>query len=180
MASAGPGAPVAGCVTGNWRSTAVSAPAASGSASAAFSGGSGVALTVGANGEAIIDFSKMRPVEFTAKALGSEVSGTVTFAGQVSGTVQTGTPSPSPSGTWAPVPPVNWGNTRVTVDLRQPVKARPVDNVLIADYVGDGASQTGDVVDIEPLLGKGRYQCQGDNLVLTPDDRGMSWTLTRA
>jgi hypothetical protein len=192
-ASTGTGAPVAGCVTGAWRSTAVSAQAASGSTSANFSGGSGVAVTVGANGETVIDFSTMRPVDFTTTALGSQVSGNFTFSGQVSGTVQTGTASPTatpgPSGTtatataagtWEPVPPVNWGNTRVTVDLLEPVKVRPVDNVRIADYVGDGANRTGNVVNIEPLLGKGRYQCQGDNLVLTPQDGGMSWTLTRA
>ena len=81
------------------------------------------------------------------------------------------------SGTWEPVPPVNWGDTRLTVDLTQPVKARPFDNVKIADYVGDGAKQSGDVVDIEPLLGEGLYQCQGQ----TPKDaNGIAWTLSRA
>jgi hypothetical protein len=36
-------------------------------------------------------------------------------------------------------------------------------------------------VDIEPLLGKGRYDCSGSTLVLTPDGGdGMRWTLTRA
>ena len=60
--------------------------------------------------------------------------------------------------TWEPVPPIDWGNTRVTVDLLTPIRVRPVDNVRIADYVGDGADRTGNVVDIEPLLGKGRCQ----------------------
>jgi hypothetical protein len=92
----------------------------------------------------------------------------------------TGTSTTGTSGTWEPVPPVDWGDTRVTVDLLTPMKVRPVDNVRIADYVGDGANRTGNVVDIEPLLGKGQYQCQGERLVLTPDDEGMSWTLTRA
>jgi hypothetical protein len=217
-ASAGAGAPVASCVTGNWRSTAVSAQAASGTASANVTGGGGVAVTIGANGETVVDFSKMQPVDFTTKVAGSEVSGHFTFSGQVAATVRTGTGSGSPGtggspsgsatpmtsatpsasaspntsgspssgvtpgteGNWEPVPPINWGDTRVTVDLTAPVKVRPVDNVRIADYVGDGASRTGNVVDIEPLLGKGTYQCQGDSLVLTPDDGGMGWTLTRA
>jgi hypothetical protein len=220
-AGAAAGGPVAGCVTGKWRTTAVNTQAASGASNASLSGGGGVAVTVGANGETTIDFSKMRPVSFTTTALGSEVSGQFTFAGQVSGTVRTGTgtgtsasespttgastagasvgpttgatagPASSPanspatgagdqSGTWEPVPPIDWADTRVTVDLLKPMKVRPVENVKIADYVADGASQTGNVVDIEPLLGKGSYQCQGDNLVLTPDDGGMGWTLTRA
>jgi hypothetical protein len=84
------------------------------------------------------------------------------------------------SGTWEPVPPIDWGDTRVTVDLVQPMKVRVLDNAQLDDYVGEGASRTGDVIDIEPLLGKSSYQCAGDSLVLTPDDGGMSWTLSRA
>jgi hypothetical protein len=227
------GAPVANCVTGTWRSTAVGAQAASGTARANLTGGSGVMVTIGANGATSVDFSTMQPVEFTTTAVGTEVSGNFTFSGQVSGTVRTGgasatqtagpttsptasptaSPTTSPtgslttspavsptatatptagasvtpggaadtSGTWEPVPPIDWGNTRVTVDLLTPIKVRPVDNVRIGDYVGDGANRTGNVVDVEPLLGKGTYQCQGgDRLVLTPDDEGLSWTLTRA
>jgi hypothetical protein len=199
-ASRASGGPVASCVTGNWRSTEVNAAGRNGSASASLTGGSGVAVSVGANGETDIDFAKMQPVEFSTKVAGSDFSGRFTFAGQVSALVQTGpatsTPSPALTGTasaspsaspstsdegrWEPVPPVSWGDTRVTVDLTAPVKARPVDNIRIADYVGDGAKQTGNVVDIEPLLGEGRYQCAGDNLILTPDDGGIAWTLTRA
>lgn len=223
-ASRAAGGPVAGCVTGSWRSTAVGEQASSGTARASLSGGSGVMVTIGGNGETIVDFTRMQPVDFTSKVGGTEVSGHFIFAGQVSGTVQTGAtssasptaspteppsptatpPSPTPSGpatppsstatpptptaspgetgtgSWEPVPPVDWGNTRVTVDLVKPMKARPVDNVRIADYVGTGADQTGGVVDIEPLLGKGSYRCQGDSLVLTPEDGGMAWTLTRA
>jgi hypothetical protein len=175
-ASAGSGAPVASCVTGSWRSTTVSAHAASGTASADLTGGGGVGVTVGPNGETAIDFSKMQPVDFTTKAAGADVTGKFTFSGQVSATVRTGTGT---EGTWEPVPPVNWGDTRVTVDLTSPLKIRPVDNIKIADYVGEGASRTGNVVDIAPLLGKGRYQCQGDTLMITPDE-GMGWTLTRA
>jgi hypothetical protein len=233
VASAAPGAPVAGCVTGNWRSTAVSAQAAG----ASVSGGGGVAVAIGPNGQTAIDFAGMRPVAFTAPAAGTEVSGTFTFTGTVSGTVRTGeagagtsasppaggtampmptpsltagtsagavpglsptagagvgtsgTASPSPtiggsassSGSWEPLPPVRWGNTRVTVDLTAPVKIRMLDNAQISDYVGDGASRTGNVVDIEPLLGRGTYDCSGDTLVLTPDrGDGTRWTLTRA
>jgi hypothetical protein len=222
--SAAPGAPVASCVTGNWRTTAVSAQAASGATSADVSGGGGVALTVGDDGQTAIDFSKMQPVAFTATATGTEVSGRFTFGGKVAGTVRTGAaaasgtsegPSSSPaasvggspsidlrpsasvgaspsggatasasgetaSGSWEPVPPIDWGDTRVTVDLVQPMKVRVLDNAQLKDYVGEGASRTGDVIDIEPLLGKSNYQCSADSLVLTPTDGGMSWTLSRA
>jgi hypothetical protein len=222
---------VASCVTGNWRSTAVSAQAATVGANANLSGGGGVAVTIGANGQTTIDFSKMQPVAFTATAAGTQVTGSFTFAGKVAGTVRTGTggsgtsagpstgasPSTSASpatsagvsastgagvpgtsasagptmsasagtgegtsGTWDPVPPIDWGDTRVTVDLLQPVKVRVLDNAQIRDYAGDGASRTGNVIDVEPFLGKGTYQCTGDTLVLTPDDGGMSWNLTRA
>lgn len=69
----------------------------------------------------------------------------------------------------------------MTVDLTEPVKAQLFDNVRIAEYVGDGAAQSGNVVDIEPLLGEGRYECQGQTLVLTPkDQQGITWTLARA
>jgi hypothetical protein len=241
-ASAGAGAPVASCVTGTWRTTGVSAQATTGAASANLNGGSGVTVTIGANGETAIDFAKMQPVNFSTTAAGAAVTGTFTFAGQVSATVRTGTagatptadsttaptgtavptmsptaapttaptgtagPAVSPtgaaglttgpsvtaspitspsgaadtSGTWEPVPPIDWANTRVTVDLLTPVKVRPVDNLRIADYVGDSADRTGNVVDVEPLLGKGTYQCQGDTLTITPEKNGMGWTLTRA
>ncbi len=206
--SAAPGAPVASCVTGTWRTSAVSAQAATGAANANISGGGGVAVTVGANGQTTVDFSKMQPVAFTATAAGTEVSGRFTFAGKVAGTVRTDTegsatsptasagtslstgpttgaslstgPATGASGSWEPVPPIDWGDTRVTVDLTQPMKVRVLDNAQIQDYVGAGASRTGDVIDVEPLLGKGTYQCTGDTLVLAPDDGGMSWTLTKA
>lgn len=181
--SASAGGPVASCVTGNWRSTTVGAQAANGAASANVSGGGGVAVTVGANGQTTVDFSNMQPVAFTATAAGTEVSGRFTLAGKVAGTVRTGPATASSEGTsgsWEPAQPIDWGDTRVTVDLTQPMKVRVLDNAQLDDYVGDGASRTGNVIDVEPLLGKGRYQCTGDTLVLTPDDGGMSWTLSRA
>jgi hypothetical protein len=84
------------------------------------------------------------------------------------------------AGSWAPIPPLNWGDTRVTVKLTEPAQATLFDNVRIAEYVGDGASRSGDVVDIQPLLGEGRYQCTGDTLTLTPKDAGgLTWVLRR-
>jgi hypothetical protein len=66
------------------------------------------------------------------------------------------------------------------VDLTEPVQARPFDNVRIGEVVGGGVDQTGNVVDVNPLFGRGRYECRGDTLTITPaDDGGLGWTLSR-
>ena len=92
------GGPVASFVTGTWRSTAVSARAASGTARANLSGGDGVLVTIGPDGETTVDFSKMRPVDFATTALGTDVTGHIAFSGQVSGTVRTGDADATPTG----------------------------------------------------------------------------------
>ncbi|HYN95456.1 MAG TPA: hypothetical protein VES42_16530 [Pilimelia sp.] len=102
--------------------------------------------------------------------------------------VVTGTAAPTASagggatsGVWEPVPPVNWGDTRLTVELTKPATVRVLDNQPIGNYVGDGADRTGNVVDVDPFLGVGTYECRGDTLVLAPDDdNGIAWTLSRA
>jgi hypothetical protein len=125
--------------------------------------------------------TSMEPTMGTGPATSASASPAASATPGLATSGSTGPSSTSEmAGTWEPVPPVNWGDTRVTVDLTAPAKVRPVDNIRIADYVGDGASRTGNVVDVEPLLGKGSYQCQGDSLILTPDNGGMGWTLTRA
>jgi hypothetical protein len=178
---AGTGGPVASCVTGDWRSTAASGQATAGTASAQISGGSGIAFKVGPNGETAADFTGMQPATFTVGVGGTDVAGTFVYAGTVTGTVSTGGGVDATSGTLEPVGTVDWGQTRVTVDLTKPVKVRPLDNARIGDYTGDGANQTGNVVDVDPLLGAGRYECRGDTLVLTPGaDNGITWTLQRA
>jgi hypothetical protein len=178
-ASAGP---VATCVAGQWRSTGATGAAAAGGASARIAGGGGVMFTVGANGETTVAFDGMRPATFTVTVAGTDVVGSFTYAGTVAGTIRTGGGVQATSGTWEPIGDVDWGQTRVTVDLTEPVKVRPLDNARIGDYVGDGADQTGNVVDVDPLLGAGRYECRGDTLVLSPDTDGggITWTLERA
>ncbi|HWG98935.1 MAG TPA: hypothetical protein VNV66_06340 [Pilimelia sp.] len=93
----------------------------------------------------------------------------------------TATPTGDQSGTWQPVGDINWDETRLTLDLTEPVQARPFDNVPIGQYVGSGAERSGNAVDIDPFFDNGRYTCQGDRLLLTPDDDGdIPWTLVRA
>jgi hypothetical protein len=177
-----PGGPLASCVAGDWRSTGVSGTAEAGTASARLDGGGGVAFKVGAAGETTVDFSGMQPVNFTVAVGGTDVVGSFTYAGTVTGTIQTSGGATATSGVWEPVGNVDWGQTRVTVDLTKPVRVRPLDKAAIGDYIGDSANQSGNVVDVDPLLGTGRYECRGDSLVLSPDPDGgvLTWTLERA
>lgn len=180
----GSAAPVNGaaaqCMVGDWRSTGATGSARTGGASADLSGGSGVAVTIQPDGAVTLDFSGMQPVDFTAQVAGTEVSGDFVYGGRATGTIRT-EGGAATEGAVRPVPPIEWGEVRVTVDLTAPVKARPFDDVRLGDYVGDGVGQTGDVVDVHPFLGEGDYRCQGDTLVITPaDDNGITWTLTKA
>jgi hypothetical protein len=84
------------------------------------------------------------------------------------------------SGNWEPVEP-DWGDVRLTVELTEPVTARPFEDVPIGDYVDQADQWTGEVVDVDPILGEGSFRCEADRLVLSPGgDAGITWTLTRA
>lgn len=171
----------AACLTGDWRTTGATGRAGTGDASAQLSGGSGVAVTIQPDGAVTADFSGMQPVDFSAQVAGADVRGRFTYGGKVTGTISTTQGATATEGTWKPVPPVDWGDTRLTVDLTEPVQARPFDDVRIGDYVGDGVGQTGNVVDIDPFFGEGTYECQGSTIVLAPaDGSGITWTLARA
>lgn len=174
------GGPVASCVAGSWRTTAAAGQTGGALASASISGGDGVVVKVGPTGETTVDFAGMRPVTFSAQLGDAKIAGTFAYAGQAAGTVSTGTGGGT-TGEWAPVPPLRWGDTRVTVQLTEPTPAKLFDNVRISEYVGDGANRSGDVVDIQPLLGEGRYECAGNTLTLTPKDAGgLTWVLNKA
>ncbi|RKR88142.1 hypothetical protein BDK92_2449 [Micromonospora pisi] len=172
--------PVASCVTGDWRTTSAAGQTGGALASASISGGDGVLVKVGPTGATTVDFAGMRPVSFNAQLGDAKVAGRFSYAGQANGTVSTGGTGGT-AGDWAPIPPLQWGDTRVTVELTEPAPAKLFDNVRIAEYVGDGATRSADVVDIQPLLGAGRYQCGGNTLTLTPKDAGgLTWVLNRA
>lgn len=176
------GAPsqVANCVVGSWQTTAVQQSAAAQGGSATVSGGAGVRLNVAADGAATLDFTSMQPVNFEAMVLGQNVKGSFTYAGEASTKVRTDSPSAT-SGTWQPAGSVDWSKVKVSADLTQPVQGKPLDNLPLRDYLGDKSSQTGGVVDIDPLLGKGTYTCEGStSLTLTPENtKGLKWTLTK-
>jgi hypothetical protein len=80
--------PAAACPAGDWRSSGVSASAATGGATLALQGGSGVSLTVGADGAVQADFAGMQPIAFTGQVAGAQVTGELVYQGPTSGTVR--------------------------------------------------------------------------------------------
>jgi hypothetical protein len=189
---------VAECVAGTWRSTAVRTAAGGDVASARVDGGSGITVRIADNGGVSLDFAGMQPATFSAQVAGVDVRGSFRYAGNASGQITTqaggitpggaspdeespgeespGGQEPAASGTWEPIGDIDWSRTRVTVDLTEPVEARPADDVEIGDFVAN--AQTGDAVDIDPFFDRGTYECTDDQLVITPDEEGdLTWTL---
>lgn len=164
-----PGA-VAACVVGTWHSVE-----AKGSANIV--GGGGVVVEIAASGAVTMDFANMQPATFAVKIGNADVLGKFVYNGKANGTVQT---TGETSGTWEPVGTIDWSTLTVTADLTEPVQARPLNNLPLADYLGPNSDATGGVVDVAPLLGKGTYTCEGATLVITPEtDKGLTWTLAR-
>lgn len=174
---------VADCVTGSWRTTALPPDTETGTVDADVTGGAGISVRIQPSGRTVIDFSDMQPVTFSAHVGTADVRGRFTYAGTATGTMTTtpgGTADPGATssmpadmiGSWQPVGDLDWDNTTFTLDLTDPVEARPFDNVPLDRYTGSNADETGDVVDIDPFFDAGRYACQGDTLTVTPDDDG--------
>ncbi|MEH1127183.1 hypothetical protein [Micromonospora sp. CPCC 206061] len=188
-ASPTPGGPFASCLVGDWRSTGVEGRAGGDVASATIQGGGGVAVTIQDSGEVRADFRDMRPITFTARLGDADLQGEFSYAGEASGTFRTETVTPggtapaSGFGVWEPVGPVDWEAVRLTLRLTDPADATLLDNAPVGDYLGEAAERTGDIVDTDPVLGEGGYECRGDTIVLRPDEDeegGITWALARA
>lgn len=181
--SAAPSGPtatgVAECVVGDWRTTGVAADATSEAGTVDVSGGAGVSMTIGSDGATTVDFAAMDPVTFDGEIAGASVAGELAYGGAASGAVRTDTGAAS--GTWEPVGSADWRDVTVTVALTEPVAATPIDNAPIGDLVEQADEVTGEVVDIEPILGEGTFRCEGETLALGPVDGepGLTWTLER-
>jgi hypothetical protein len=171
---------VAECVVGDWRSTGTEGEVGGGPVTATTSSGDGVSLSVGADGATRVDFTEMQPVTIDGEAAGAAVAGELTYAGEASGTIQTDTGTDA--GTWEPVETADWSGVTVTVNLSEPVAGTPVDDAPIGDVIEQADEVTGEIVDVEPMLGEGRFECDGETLILSPTEGegGMTWTLTRA
>lgn len=169
------GGTVAPCVVGDWRSTGVGGEVGAGPVTLAVAGGDGVTLAVAEDGAATLDFSRMQPITFTGAVAGANAAGEVTYAGEARGAVDTG--SEAESGTWRPRADADWSRVRVTVAMTEPTQARPIDDVALGDVVERADEVTGEVVDIDPVLGEADYACGEETLEVT--DAGVTWTFGR-
>lgn len=173
--SAPGGGQVASCVVGDWRSTGVGGEVGGGPVALTVAGGEGVTLAVVQDGAATLDFSRMRPLTFTGEVAGASAAGEVTYTGAARGAVDTG--GEESSGTWRPRADADWSRVRVTVVVTEPTRARPIDDVALGEVVERADEVTGEVVDVDPVLGEADYACGDETLEVT--DAGVTWTFTR-
>jgi hypothetical protein len=146
------------------------------------SGGGGFTVTVAADGKTMIDFAGMQPIMFNSGVGGTTIKGTYSHGGKVDGTVRA-VPTTDTTGSWEPLGTVDWSQLTITVDLTSPVQAKVFDNQKISDFTGIGATQTGQAVDVQPILRKGTYDCSGSTLKIGPESGtsdGTTWTLQKA
>ncbi len=174
------GGPVAACVVGEWQTTAAKLSATGPLGSGSASGGGGVTVKVSASGQTDVDFTPMQAVMFSGTAAGAAVKGQFSYTGKATGQIRTGDAT-STSGVWEPVGNANWADVKVTLELTEPIQAKPFDKLPISDTVNDATNkQTGGVVDTDPLLGKAKYTCSGSTLTLAPEDNlGVTWELSK-
>ncbi|QSB16053.1 hypothetical protein JQS43_07015 [Natronosporangium hydrolyticum] len=176
------GTPVAGavadCVIGDWGSTEVTGDIGDDIAQVTLAGGADVGLSVADDGAADLDFADMAPVTVTGDLAGADLAGEITYSGTATGNIET---TGTTSGDWQPADDVDWSDVRITLDLTEPFEGRPLDDVPLGEAVDQADEVTGDLIEIDPVLAEGSYECQDDTLVLSPrDDNGMTWTFTRA
>jgi hypothetical protein len=195
--SATPTPTIPPCPVGSWQSTGVAASASAPGVTLTLNGGSGVKVTLGAGGKAMADFSGMQPATFTTQLGATLVTGQITYQGTTSATVDltstaspasststTATPQSTASGRSGPWNPsgTDVNNLQVSVKLTQPIATTLINNLKVSDVSGAQSTQTGNTIDLQPLLRTGTYQCQGENtLVITTGGGGpvLVWTLAR-
>lgn len=172
------GGPVAACAVGDWTSAQVTTQASSPAGEATISGGGGVMVRISGTGRAEVDFAAMDPVRFSATNGEASLSGQFRYSGHATGQIRTGDAT-STSGTWEPVGKADFSDVRITVDLSDPVKLRPFDNVPISPLIA-GDRQAGGAVEADPILGRANYTCGTNSLTLTKlDAGGLTWQLSR-
>jgi hypothetical protein len=78
---------------------------------------------------------------------------------------------------------VNVSSLQVTVKVTQPIASTLINGLKVSDVTGAQTSQTGNAIDLQPLLRPGTYQCQSEKtLVITTSGSGpvLTWTLSRS
>lgn len=169
--------PPPSCVVGDWQSVGVDMEADGNLGEVIVGGGSRVALTVGTAGATTVGFADMVPVSVHGQVFGVEVIGDLAYGGHASGRVAT-EPDVT-SGVWQIVEPVDWSEVSVTLNLAEPVQARPFDEAPLGDVIEEADEVTGEVVDIDPVLSDGTFRCEEDQLILSPTGNGITWTFRR-
>ncbi|MGE5156172.1 MAG: hypothetical protein ACM3JP_01605 [Betaproteobacteria bacterium] len=209
--SATPTPTIPPCPVGSWQSTGVAANATAAGVTLTLDGGSGVKVTVGADGKVMADFSGMQPATFSTQVAATPVKGEVSYLGTTSGMIDlSGTSSPTPSGSagtssgptatplstgtptssasgksgsWNPTGAADVSGLQVTVKLTAPIASTLIDKLKVSDITDAQKNQTGNAIDLQPILRAGTYQCQDENtLVITTSGNGpaLTWTLKRA
>jgi hypothetical protein len=172
-------AQVADCVVGDWRSASVDGEIGGAVVDGTLIGGSGVFLTVNSDGGTRVVFSDMEPLAFDGELAGVDVSGEVVYRGIASGTIRTDLDVTS--GSWGPAGEIDWSDVRVTADVTEPVEGRPLDDTPLGEVLERADEVTGGVVDVDPVLGEGRFECQDETLIVrSSGDANLSWTFLRA
>lgn len=176
------GGPPPTCVVGQWNASGVEAQGSSGNASGSISGGAGTTMTVAADGGTRIDFSRSRPLDFSAQVAGHTIRGQAAYDGAVRATMLFGNPDSTGKGTWTPSGEVIWDDLKATVKLTEPIVVTLLDNARVSDLTGDKSAQAGGAVDVQPVLRAGSYACTGDTLRVRTEQNGpqLEWTFTRA
>jgi hypothetical protein len=163
------------CLVGTWKATSLSGQLSAAGSSGSVEGGAGANLVIGADGKTTVDFTGMKPVNFTGDVAGNTIKGSFFYGGKVLGTVKTASGN---SGTFEPVGTVDWNALKVTVEIASPPVGRIADNLPIAQFAGSGSAQTGTAVEAQPILKRAQY-----TLTLAPpagQPNVGTWTLQKA
>jgi hypothetical protein len=169
------------CVTGSWRVTGVRASGAFGTTSSRVAGGTGAVMTVNGDGVTAVDFTRSEPVTFSGALGDAELSGQIQYAGSLRGAVRFEPPSGDEPGTWQPQTGTGDNKLRATVKLSEPVDVTLLDDARVGELTGTDLPQTGDALDVLPILRGGTYRCTADDLQVQTRHNGptMTWLFSR-
>ena len=139
-------------------------------------GGAGVRLHIGPQGNTTVAFDGMQPIDFTSSTGSETFAGTLDFSGTLSGVIKLPPPGQS-SGQWMYASAPTTGSLQGTVHFTSPVTLDlgPLD---LSSLLGEsGGSQA---VPAQPVI-YGNWTCSANTLVSTAPSSTVSgrWTLTR-
>jgi hypothetical protein len=153
------------CLVGSWKTTKLAGTLSGNGANGSLTGGSGVLMTIGADGKTTVNFDGMQPIGFAFSLAGANAQGTFTYGGAVNGTIAT---TGDTSGTLEPVGNADFGSLTVSANLTSPTAAQLANKVPVAQFVGSNSASTGNAVDAQPILKRSTYTCTAGTLELGP------------